>query len=185
MFYYNQKYDLKVQAPTREEAIARMASMLRSKLKATKVDAMAFTRKELEKEIKDQTTNIVSLWCLCWYLSNVENKNGLLNHEKGKLKGFLIDLNDIEYKGSSTSKVKRKIIEHEWLEKRDFNKKLTPIIARMSPKFEVENIEDKDYLYDRVAKEFQKELKELIDIICDGNKDSVTRYINKFKVKEN
>ena len=127
MFYYNKRYDLRVQASNKEDAIYKMLAIVKSKLKPTKVESMAFTRKELENEIQFQTTNIVSLWCLCWYISNIENKNGLLNHEKGKLKGFLVDLNDIEYKGSNTPKVKRKLIEHEWVVKRDFTKKLTPI----------------------------------------------------------
>ena len=179
MFYYNKRYDLRVQASSKEDAIYKMLAIVKSKLKPTKVESMAFTRKELENEIQFQTTNIVSLWCLCWYLSNIENKNGLLNHEKGKLKGFLVDLNDIEYKGSNTPKVKRKLIEHEWIVKRDFTKKLTPIVARLSPKFEIEDIEDKENLYERVAKEFQKEIPKLIDIICDGTKESVTKYVNK------
>ena len=86
MFYYNKKYDLKVQASDKEDAIYQMLAIVKSKLKPTKIESMAFTRKELETEIQSQTTNIVSLWCLCWYLYNIKNKNRLLNNEKVKLK---------------------------------------------------------------------------------------------------
>lgn len=84
MIYEYKKLRIKVIADSKKEAIENIKKAINYK-----ITAMSFDKERLEKEIREQTPNIIIWWCLCWYLCNVENKNGLLHHEKVKLKGLL------------------------------------------------------------------------------------------------
>lgn len=177
MIYEYKKLGIRIIANSKEEAIENI-------LKAPKyeITAMSFDRDKLESKIDNQTPNIITWWCLCWYLSKVENKNGLLNHEKGKLCGLLKKLNELSFKGKKSKEVKKEIIKELWINGYEYDKKQDAVEAEFYSKFNDEEIKNNKGLYTEIAKEFGKEIPELIDVIVNGSKSSIEKYINnKFK----
>ena len=171
MIFEYKKLGVKVIAKTKEEAIAKIKIAL-----STKITAMSFDREHLRDEIKNQTPNIITWWCLCWYLKNVENKNGLLHHEKVKLRGLLKKLSSRRYKGKNEKDVKKNLLNEYWIEGCEYDSNNDAIIAEFMSKFDEENIEYNEQLYQTIAKEFGKEVKNVISVICEPSK--IENYVN-------
>ena len=173
MIYEYKKLGIEVIASSKDNAIEKIKKAL-----SCRITAMSFEKEKLREEIKDQTPNIVIWWCLCWYLKNVENKNGLLHHEKIKLKGLLRKLSSRKFKGNNTNKVKKKLLNEYWIDGCEFDKDTEAIIAEFMSKFDKEGIEYNENIYQSIAKEFGKEVKNIIEVICNNNYQDVENYVN-------
>lgn len=173
MIYEYKKLGIKIIADSKKEAIENIKKAINSK-----ITAMSFNRDKIEAKIDSQTPNIVIWWCLCWYLSNVENKNGLLHHEKIKLKGLLRKLSELSFSGNNTKKVKFKLIKGLWIDGYDYDKKPGAVISEFIDKFDSEGIEEDEEMNQKIAKEFGKELPTLINLVCQEDYSKIADYIN-------
>ena len=172
MLYEYKKLGIIVTAKSKEDAVKHVKLALHNK-----ITAMSFDREKLKNEIKYQTPNIVIWWCLCWYLKNVENKNGLLHHEKVKLKGLLRKLESRKYKGKN-DEIKKKLLNEYWIDGCDFETNTDAVIAEFMSKFDRENIEYDEQLYQTIAKEFGKEVKNIIDVVCENSYSKIENYVD-------
>lgn len=172
MIYEYKKLGISVIALTKKEAVEKIKQAVNSK-----ITAMSFDKEKLEKEIKDQTPNIIIWWCLCWYLKNIENKNGLLHHEKIKLKGLLRKISSRKFKGYNSSKVKEKLLKDYWIDGCEFEKDTDAIISEFMAKFDKEKIDYNEKLYQIIAKEFGKEVKNIIKLVCQNNYSKIENYV--------
>jgi hypothetical protein len=173
MIYEYKKLGIRIIANSKEEAIENIL-----KAPKYKITSMSFNKEKLEEEIREQTPNIVKWWCLCWYLKNVENKNGLLHHEKVKLKSLLRKLSSRTFKGKNSYRVKKKLLEEYWVDGCEFDKKTDAVISEFMSKFDKEKIEYNENLYQNIAKEFGKEVKKLIDVVCEDNYSKINLYVD-------
>lgn len=173
MIYEYKKLGIRVIANSKEEAIENIL-----KAPKYKITAMSFSKERLEREIVDQTPNIITWWCLCWYLKNIENKNGLLHHEKVKLKGLLKKLNSRKFKGKDSLKVKTKLLEVYWIDECEFNKNIVAVTSEFESKFDEEGIKKNNKVFRKVAKEFGKETTKLIEIVTKGSVSSIEKYVD-------
>lgn len=179
-WYINKKYNLQVQAESKQEAISEMAMMIDDFAieKLSKITAMSSkSLKEMKKTLEDNTKNIISWWCLSWYLSNVQNKNNLLNHEKGKLADLLWDLRDDTFDGKDRPDTKRKILEQLWLGSDNYSTNTAKIVKMFKNKFSKEKIKEDNKLYSKIAGEFQKDIEVIIDMICDRKEAEIRKYV--------
>ena len=62
MIYEYKKLGIMIIAESKEEAIENIL-----KAPKYKITAMSFDRDKLESKIDNQTPNIITWWCLCWY----------------------------------------------------------------------------------------------------------------------
>ena len=174
MIYEYRKLKIKIIAKSKEEAIEKVI-----KAQNSSITAMSFEKDVVENKIESQTTNIISWWCLCWYLSHIENKNGLLNHEKGKLVGLLRKLCDTNVKGRNCEKVKKKILQKLWIDGYEYATKYDAVIGQFYSKFKDEQIKNEKELYTKVAQEFSKGLDKLIDLVSkDSSVSTIEKYVD-------
>lgn len=157
--------DIKVKAETKEEAIH-------------KIVAMALEKKEVEDTIKNQSDNIIIWWCLCDYFSKYDDLNGLLHHEKIKLKGILKKINELKVKKLDSKDIKRKFLHHWWVEGWEYTKRPSILIDVFEGKFDDEKIEYNRKKYLEVANDFAKEIPNLIELMSTKSLGEITKYIN-------
>ena len=174
MIYEYRGLRIRVIADSKEEAIKKVKRAL-----STKISAMSFNREVLMDKIDNQTPNVIKWWCLCWYLKNIENKNGLLNHEKGKLKGVLRKLSELTFTGKNAERVKKNIMESLWIGGYGFVKKPGAVIANFIEKFIDEGIEDDEDRNQIIAKEFGKHVPKLIELLCQTEYSKISNYVDE------
>lgn len=173
MIYEYKKLGIKIIANSKEEAIKKVKRAL-----SEKITSMSFSKEVLEDKIDKQTPNIIKWWCLCWYLKNIENKNGLLNHEKGKLKGLLRKLSELSFTGKNATRVKRNILENLWVRGYEYINKPGAVISDFMDKFEDEGIEEDEKRNQIIAKEFGKNVMKLIELICQTDYQEISNYVD-------
>lgn len=179
MWYINKKTGIRVWADSKEKAKIKMRELIEflSFNKPIETNAMSNSKKELESTILGQVNNIVSWWCLCWYLKNVENKNNLLNHEKGKLREALIEIRKEKFNGKDRPDVKKKIVVDLFINKNKFLEHKEKIIRIFKNKFKDEHIKQDTTLFNKIASNFQKELPKLITLMCEWSEEEIKDYI--------
>lgn len=143
---------------------------------------MSFDKETGENKIENQSDNIIIWWCLCDYMSKYENVNGLLHHEKVKLKGVLKTVSGIEFKKLNSKEMRRKTLENYWIDGWEYVRKPELVIAVFEAKFDKENIEENHAKFLGVANDFINDIPKLISLISDGNISKIIEYVdNKFK----
>lgn len=152
--------------------------------RAVPVNEMAYRKPQMEAKLISQTRNIVEWWGFLYYMAHYADVNNLTNHEKGKLRSLLKELYEDKLLVGNPSKVKRNTLLLHW---GDGNKDIPGIeiltdVARVASfindRFYAEQIDVPSDTLNEVSMAFMRDAPTLIDLISDGDAQTIFAYID-------
>lgn len=148
------------------------------------MNEMAYGRKQMAAILVHQTNSIVSWWGYLYFLTHYEDRNNLLNHEKGKFLGLLDMLQKYEVKDANASKTKKKILDTHWgkgdrsIPGRELLTDKEAVIAALIGKLYAECEDPSEEILSEISIEFMKDAPTLIDLISCGTREDVRQYLD-------
>lgn len=138
---------------------------------------MAFDKRDIQFEFKNQLSQIYQNWCLLYYVKQTKDKIELANHWSEELLAAMINVSSMKLINGNKRKKVYNALREMFYTKLEYDKEDLNVKCRLTKKFKDENIV---YDLDELQKVFKKNIDYLIDLISYSGDIEIENYCYEF-----
>ena len=162
--------DFEVKAETQEEAI-------------DKIVQLAIEKDRGEDKLEERAIKLFISWCLCDYLTKYGKTNDILI--LNKISNLITCFKScclVDFRNMDSRKIKKDFLEKIWIEEEECLENPSNMVSTFIETFDDEGIEYDDEKYTEIAKDFVKDISEIISMISEHDIEKFIAYVkSKFK----
>lgn len=133
---------------------------------------------EFETIVRDNSSDIISSWCLCYYYIWILQNSVNLSKATQRLKEYLKKVTEFKFSSIEDLALKRSKLKELWID--GFASNPNAVIAEFKAKFDKEGIEENEEIYTDIAKEFGYNVTTLCNLICDEDYSKIVTYVDRW-----
>lgn len=138
---------------------------------------MAFDKRDIQFEFKNQLSQIYQNWCLLYYVKQTKDKMELANHWSEELLTALLNVSSMKLINGNKRKKVYDALKEMFYVKLEYGNADLNMKCRLTKKFENEKIV---YDLNELQEAFKNNINQLMTLIAYSNDTDIERYCYEF-----